>query len=483
MSFFLYLLLRLYTNIMKLSKNNIFLILPHIILSLVSFLVFQFCYKYHFFIQEQNQIFVWSWQYIAEYFEQNSWLTCFTGDFLTQFFYYLYVGPIVTATIIFLIAIASYKSFNTIFNNKTSFIISITIEILVFFTIFDYKFNINYLLSVLFGFLSYIFYSKIFKKDNLIFAIITLLFGYYLGGFAQIIFAILYACKILKQKRLKEFAIIPAITFIIPLVGQRFYQTTYTRNLSYPDFCIPTLPDMHSEFSYSIATEYYFKHFDKVEQIALTQDTMTAQSGIYYNMVQAQKGILPDKIKSQKIPELGTLIHIDENSPIEAINLMNDFYYLIGDMAMAERAAILAQVFSPKNRNVKMIKRLCEINLVTGDTAIALKYLRILEKTLLYNDWAKKHNPYTFDKKVEKEILEKRNFCNSTNAIRINDNCREILLELLQSNPDNIIALDYLLCTDLILGQLQTFKADYYKFCIKNNRQRLKKIYTEALSK
>ena len=243
------------------------------------------------------------------------------------------------------------------------------------------------------------------------------------------------------------------------------------------------MPDSYTEFSYSIATEYYFKHFDKLEHLALQQDTMSAQSGIYYNMVQAQKGLLPDQIASQAIPELGTLIHIDENSPYEAICLMNDFYYLIGDMAMAERAAIMAQVFSPNNRNVKMIKRLCEVNLVTGDTAIALKYVRILEKTLLYRDWAAKHNPYSLDKSVEKEVLEKRKFCNKIQTIRLNDDCREILIELLKSNPDNIAALDYLLCTDLILGQLQTFKADYYKFCIQNNRQRLKQIYIDALAK
>ncbi|MCR5455284.1 MAG: DUF6057 family protein, partial [Bacteroidales bacterium] len=120
---------------------------------------------------------------------------------------------------------------------------------------------------------------------------------------------------------------------------------------------------------------------------------------------------------------------------------------------------------------------------VTGDTAIAMKYVRILEKTLLYRDWAKKHNPYSLDPKVEKEIIEKRKFVNRTQNIRINDNCREILMQLLDSNPDNIPALDYLLCTDLILGQKQTFKADYYKYCVQTDKQRLKKLYIEALSK
>ena len=453
------------------------------ILSFIAFFYFQFCYKYHFFIQEQNQIFLFSRQYLSEYFLQNSWLTCLLGDFLTQFFYYLFVGPIVTSTIIFLTTAEIFKSCKKILENRFAFIISIVLEIVLIFTVFNYNFKLDYLLSVYFGFLLFNIYTFLSKSENLFFAIISVIIIYHIAGFAQIFFAVLYSSKLLKDRRLKEFIIIPVIAFIIPLFGQRIFQTTYKNNLSYPNFYFAKFPDRYMEFSYAIATEYYFNHFDKVEQLALQQDTMSAQSGIYYNMIQAQKGILPDKIKNQAIPELGTLIHIDENSPFEAICLMNDFYYLIGDMAMAERAAIMAQVFSPRNRNIKMIKRLCEISLVTNDTAIAMKYVGILEKTLLYKSWAKKHNPYSLDKKVEKEISEKRKFCNKSNAIRINDNCREILIQLLESNPDNFIALDYLLCTDLILRQKQTFRADYYKFCIQTNRKRLNNLYIEALGK
>jgi len=36
------------------------------IIAVFSF--FQFCYPYHFFYQEQNQIFLWEWEYISGYF-------------------------------------------------------------------------------------------------------------------------------------------------------------------------------------------------------------------------------------------------------------------------------------------------------------------------------------------------------------------------------------------------------------------------------
>ena len=52
---------------------------------------FQFWYPYHFFFQEQNQLFLWSWDYISTYIH-NGGLSLLVGDFLTQFYYYLYVG-------------------------------------------------------------------------------------------------------------------------------------------------------------------------------------------------------------------------------------------------------------------------------------------------------------------------------------------------------------------------------------------------------
>ena len=57
--------------------------------AICCFCFFQFWYPYHFFFQEQNQIFLWSWDYISDYFDKPGGLALLTGDFLTQFYYYL----------------------------------------------------------------------------------------------------------------------------------------------------------------------------------------------------------------------------------------------------------------------------------------------------------------------------------------------------------------------------------------------------------
>lgn len=61
--------------------------------AIASFVFFQFFYPYHLFYQEQNQLFLFSWDYITTYLDKPGWLACLAGDFLTQFYYYRYAGP------------------------------------------------------------------------------------------------------------------------------------------------------------------------------------------------------------------------------------------------------------------------------------------------------------------------------------------------------------------------------------------------------
>lgn len=56
-------------------------------------------------------------------------------------------------------------------------------------------------------------------------------------------------------------------------------------------------------------------------------------------------------------------------------------------MTFTERAAMMTNVFSHNNRNVRMMQRFTECNYVSGDSLAAEKYLRILDKTLVYDRW------------------------------------------------------------------------------------------------
>jgi len=169
---------------------------------------------------------------------------------------------------------------------------------------------------------------------------------------------------------------------------------------------------------------------------------------------------------------LGTFYQIGPDTPMLIIKNMNELYYALGDMTFCERAALMACVFSPNNRNNRMIKRLAECSLIKGDTAAAQKYLGLLEHTFVWSNWAKNATQ-------TKYYTEKAQFMNRQDTIDISDNAHAIMMQLLDSNPKNEVALDYILCSTLLLKDVKSFKRDYDRYC--SESPRIRRLYQEAL--
>ena len=83
------------------TRYGAFALIP--IWGIVCFAFFQGWYHYHFFYQEQNQLFLSSSDYLLTYFEKPAWLSCLLGDWLTQFYYYLYAGPAILCLALMLV--------------------------------------------------------------------------------------------------------------------------------------------------------------------------------------------------------------------------------------------------------------------------------------------------------------------------------------------------------------------------------------------
>ena len=52
-------------------------------------------------------------------------------------------------------------------------------------------------------------------------------------------------------------------------------------------------------------------------------------------------------------------------------------------------------------------------------------------------------------------------------------------MQLLDSNPKNEVALDYILCSNLLLKDVKNFKRDYDRYC--SDSPRIRRLYQEAL--
>ena len=327
------------------------------------------------------------------------------------------------------------------------------------------------------------------KSANIDLSPLLVAVGYWMFGFGALLTAliiILYAIKrFILGKGGKTWWITlisaAAIAFGLPAALCKTYALPYAKALLYPGLASPSMPQMKHEERMAIADAFHERDYGSVKEMALNTYSPDDVTAFYYYLSSAMQDSLPDCLLKYPVKSLGTLTTISDKSPLSFINMMNDLYYELGDMTYAERAAMMRNVFSPRNRNVRMIRRLAEINLVSGDTLAALKYLRILERTHAYKYWSRAHMPGEMSADAEAEIMRRRARSNGKDNIRLGDNCRNIILELLESNPGNTVALDYLLCTDLLLKDMDTFKMDYDTYCIDKGQPRYRDLYQQAL--
>ena len=445
-------------------KNYVYAMIALWAVACIAF--FQFYYKYHFFYQEQNQIFLMTWEYARSYFSRPAWAACLAGDFLTQFYYYLYAGPLIlTATLLTLGDIIRRSLQRAGIGRDASFgiaIIAMTLEAVCYFRT---DFHLSSSIALIGG--AAIYYACSFlihRKPWLVWGtmLIASVLTLWMFNIGIWIFLILIFTDVLIKSR--HDAIKPHfIAYIIPIMIVPLSFHAYTMNVNdiifYPGIGKLSKPNFTLESNLAADNEYYFGNYNKVITMVEADKHPTPQMSFFYNLASAQMGLLPENMLKQNSPQLGTFIHINQDTPILTIKMINELYWALGDMTFTERAAMMANVFSPCNRNVRMIKRLAEANIVSGDSAAAYKYLSILNNTLVYHKWAQMlmNGNMTIYK-------EKQKFINRKDTLRTSDDCRTILTELLESNKKNTIALDYLLCSDLLAHQIGMFKKDYDKF-------------------
>lgn len=448
-------------------------------------------YPSHLLWQEQNQIFLNTSHWVVTYFDKPAWLGCLAGDWLTQYYHNPVAGAVILTLAIAFCTVCFAIGVRRILPGISSYILTVLFATLLIACSMDAATTLPFYFCVAGGLAFGLFQLRIpfGKGSSLDLTPVFVVAAYWAFGFGALISALLITAFTIKRILRKNMSCrhwFSALCTIILAAGtpaflSGYYALPYSKALLYPGIAKPALPNYEYEERLSIADAFHDKDYDLTRQLALDAESPNEISAFYYYLSSALQDSLPDNLLKYKIKSLGTLTTIGETSPLPVINMMNDLYFELGDMTYAERAAMMRNVFSPRNRNVRMICRLAEINLVSGDTLAALKYLRILDRTHAYSAWSKKHTPGQMPPDVEADISRRRTLSNNKDNIRLGDNCRNILLELLESNHKNHIALDYLLCTDLLLKDMDTFKMDYDTYCMQKGSPRYKKLYQEAL--
>ena len=383
-----------------------------------SFCFFQFAYPYHLMRREQLNLFLYDGDYLAETYRGTGWLARFVGDFLEQFFHLPVAGPLIVALLLTAIGWAAYRLCRRFMGTWPSLAAG----------------------ALLFA------WSLLRETGNL-----------YQTRYTLVVLGFLVLVLLALQCRKTWLQAVAAMAFLA--AGVWALGSPY-----HPDYGkLWGTPKLDYERMIGLDVETARENWDKVLELSKV-DLYMEEASYCYNLAQAMKGKLGDKMLDHSQNHQSTLLFpVSSDRAVFSNTLAGEAWFQLGDMTVAEQSAITSLQASPKRTGARFLVRLARVNLVTGEEAAARKYLDILSRTLFYGKWARSMMPGRQDEPTRQQLAETHAKLMRNDFIHQSEDPRTVLQALLEADPDNALAREYLMCYNLMCYDLDGFIQEYAK--------------------
>lgn len=360
-----------------------------------------------------------SWDHVTTYLDKPGWLACLAGDFLTQFYYFRYAGPIILTLCILLTGynIRCAVGMADIKGRWVAHSVAFIVMILLICFSFHYDYRLSSILAVAGGASVFrvstsllistrMFIKKIERRNeqglflngsgianwvSVISIFVSVFvwhwfFGYGVWVYGALTFASCIANIMMAGTYYRLAALI--IPFFLLMLTKRLYYCDFQTIYTYPGIGKLAKPQLDQERTLAVDCKYYFGNYNQVINMVEKDKNPNQYMKFYHDLVMAQFRSQPASLKKYPNKDIGTFETLKANPSLLTIHALNELYWALDDMTFCERAAMLGNIYSPNCRNIRMVKRLTEINLVRGNYAATRKYLRILQKTFVWKRWA-----------------------------------------------------------------------------------------------
>ncbi|MDF9831426.1 DUF6057 family protein [Parabacteroides sp. PF5-6] len=514
------------------AKDIVVSLLIAILLVMGSFLFFQFAQPYALFFKEQTQLFLFTSEYFLSYLDKPGTLACLVGDFLTQFLYLRGAGALVVSLFLLLewiMAFAVLKRLGCgtlaplwallpvfaegLFLAQLYYTLAIPVTwLLAMGSFLCYSAIRRRWLALLAGIVSVPFLYSLTGAGMFLFVLLLFLYEIYrrrgLAGAALLIlvFAAAYPYLIrslylltatqaylypLAQGRYGLSAVVLLLLAVIAVALSSQRDKVTARTFSFHVLWILILGiasfvfavDKERETNLALASEAYFGNWERVYDLAEKEKQPNALATYYANISLSRRGELGDRLMEFYQPGgAGLFLPVNPEANWFTIFFSSDVHYYLGDMNMAQHSAMLGMIFSPRHRSSRMVKRLAEIHLALGDSAAAEKYLRLLDATLYHKKWAARMRDALYSEQPGDYpwLTQQKERLTTTDRLRRAADYPAALEALLESNPENLPARDYLLSYHLLTKNMPAFKAAFDRYA-KTKGAYIPRAYSEAL--
>lgn len=509
---------------------------------LLLFVLLRSLSEYHFYAQEQNQLFQLNLSFIGEYLSQPGGLVALLSGLLVQFFSIPNMGAISVSLLLTSIGFMAWRIVRCIDKESNFFMLASLPAVSLLFM----QWNLNYLTQGTIAFLLMevlLFWVMGIKSTSLrlLYAMALSVALFWFAGPISMLFSISISLNEALRRSPKWYLYLatPLLVWMLSELALRFSLVGESRLIYLPDgyYHFRLLPDAviyYSWISFLLAIivvhilrsrksilgrarwilmvsqllllffvgwrgydlygdkrsyqlkmmDYFAGRGDWDRILELCKGKLSNQLYVcYQNMALANKGILAeDAFKYTQLGPTGLMVGWNKSTAVSA--LLSDVNFTTGNVAAAQEMAFESNISSLGGGNPRMLKRLVQTNLIYGAYPVAEKYIALLEKTLFYDDWASDQRRFLYnDKEIDADPLlgyMRANLLDDNHLVQV-DGFDKDMLRISEQNPDNDIAIQYAGVYYLLAKDIDGFKSFIEKYYGTEILPRLPLPYQEAV--
>lgn len=245
--------------------------------------------------------------------------------------------------------------------------------------------------------------------------------------------------------------------------------------------------EMYKEDEIFMKADYLVKNEQWEEIIRMTRNelTLSPMNYPYINLALAKSGQMSTLLMNYPNNNSDMMLTPFMQDYLSA-KMLNQILYQVGDITNALHTAFEGNIATPRASNIIMKKREIECRLILGDYALARKELAKMARTPFYGAWGRKMldlletNPKAIDELPW--IAAKRKLLPKKNAILHINNIVQICLPLLDANPANKVAFEYVTASFLLDSKLQFFANIYGKYYPNITAEQVPALHQQVLA-
>ncbi|MCF0159939.1 MAG: hypothetical protein HUJ99_04055 [Bacteroidaceae bacterium] len=411
---------------------------PSVALALVAAIYLALVYPYRFHFQEQYQLFLFNGEYAREVMSLPGGLADYVGRFLTQFYYVHGLGPVILGVCV---GLAHGLLMLNMRNKHFSFRFLSFIPIAF---LWIYLQNMHALLGTGIAFVLALLTTWLLHRItrpvmHSLFSLLLVPMVYWgAGAMVWLFTAIVCAQGLTCKNRLRWLVLIVLLLLTGGMPGLAGAVCPYpldalTSGIHYFRFsadhptlvwliiglssAVAVIPNFEIKkktfrwalplISLAIAAWFVFTQtkpatddslaysywgrtgqWDKIVEKANQESPQTVVGVCMLNLALGMRGELTEKMMNYYQNSAGGLIPVVQNDFVLS-PVAGEIYYQLGMTYLAQQQMMEAmEAFPDWQKSAYIYQRLAETNLINGAYAVSYKYLKVLQQTLFYKDWA-----------------------------------------------------------------------------------------------